>query len=700
MKTMKNKTEIDESLLFTFIMPQYGYPLRLAQLEMSSKVDEAFKTNKVFIAEAEVGTGKTFAYLIPAVNQIKRTGLPVLISTGTITLQEQLCRRDIPQISKYLKNEGLIDRDLIVSLEKGKENYICEKRLAKVKDKSEVMSAIQYGYKHDSKFDRSDFQMQIDNETWSQVNVHNCNTIHCNCAHCLYKKKRNNSVNCDIMVCNHHYMLSCLKDRRREFLKEFSGIVIDEAHNLESAAFAIFGENKGYDNYESVIRTAAAFINKPDYFDFVKVYVDDALTSASKLFDCIADESIPPRYVPEYSTQYNIGITAIIEDLAEQLYDNLQALSEQISIYQSLSEKVIPSDKNVQGQIGRISGFLKSIYFHENYTWWTQKEHGAYRLYNIPKTISEDLYKTLFSQQKPITLTSATLSTNADADGTERNFDYFSFNTGIDKIRTSKYLSPISERSGFNYEEHGLIYIEKNIPYVSRFQGSEYIEYLRQLAEQIRKAIIYSNGRTLVLFTAKDAMEFTYNLVAPTIQKELGLNCYMQGQLPSVKNLFENDIDSCLFATGSFWEGIDIKGPSLSTLVIHKLPFPVPTPIIQYKTYEMRKEGLGRVDIPEMLTKLRQGTGRLIRDVTDKGALVILDSRAASARYAGIIQKNLPPFKPVDDLKAIENFLQVPEPEECLSLMNASKSNGMMIVNDRSGLLSLQRQKSSANPHG
>ena len=658
---MKNVSEIDESMLFTYIMPQYGYPLRPAQLDMSAKVDEAFKENKVFIAEAEVGTGKTFAYLIPAVNQIKRTGLPVLISTGTITLQEQLYRRDIPQISHYLKQEGFIDRDLAVSLEKGKDNYICEKRLIETNDKSEVMSAIQYGYKHNSKFDRNEFDVPISSEAWNRVNVRNCNTIHCDCADCLYKKKRSKSTNCDIMVCNHHYMLSCLKDRKRDFLNEFSGVVIDEAHNLENAAFAIFGENKGYDNYESVIHTAMTFINKPDYHDFIKAYTQSAASLAGQLFDTIGYESVAPKYAPEFITQYNIAITPEIEEIAYQLIDSLHDLSNQISIYQTYRDNSVFFDDNIQKQIGRLFGFLKAICNHDDYIWWTQTEKGLYRMYNIPKTIAEDLYVNLFSQLKPITLTSATLSANTGIDKAEYNFDYFSFKTGIDKLKTSKYLAPISKKSGFNYAEHGLIYIEKNIPYVDRRQGAEYIEYLRKLAEQIRKAIACSNGKALVLFTSKDAMDFTYSLVAPTIRDELGIGCYMQGQFPAVKTLFEKEIDSCLFATGSFWEGIDIKGPSLSTLIIHKLPFPVPTPINQYKAYEMRKEGLGSVVIPEMLTKLRQGVGRLIRDVSDKGALVILDSRAASRKYAGVIQQNLPPFKPIHDLEAIREFLQEPE---------------------------------------
>jgi ATP-dependent DNA helicase DinG len=657
MRKMKNLREIDESMLFTYIMPRYGFPLRPAQLEMSEKAGEAFQTHKVFIAEAEVGTGKTFAYLIPAINQIKRTGLPVLISTGTISLQEQLYRRDIPQLNGYLKKEGLIDRDLVVSLEKGKDNYICEKRLSEINEPDNVLSAIRHGYKFNLKFDRNEFDMPISDETWNHINVHNCSINHCDCADCRYKKKRLESTDCDIMVCNHHYMLSCLKDGRRNFLKQFSGVVIDEAHNLENAAFAIFGENRGYDNYEKCIRAALSFIKQPDYQDFIRKYADAASSLAGKLFEAVGHESTPPEYAPEFATEYNVRITPAIEKMAYRLIGSLRDLSDQISIYQNRLENAKFSDDSIQKQIGRLSGFLRNIYSHEDYVWWTQKERGLFRLYYIPKTIAEDLYDVLFSQSKPVILTSATLSENTGAHDTGNSFDYFNFKTGIDKLRLSKYLTPISEKSGFDYAEHGLIYIEKDIPFVERIRGAEYIEYLRKLAGQIRKAILCSNGKTLVLFTSKDAMEFTYSLVAPTIRNELGIRCYMQGQSPVVRTLFEKEIDSCLFATGSFWEGIDIKGPSLSTLIIHKLPFPVPTPINEYKDQEMRMEGLGSVIVPEMLTKLRQGSGRLIRDVTDRGVLVILDSRAASKKYEGIIRKNLPPFKPINNIETIREFL-------------------------------------------
>jgi ATP-dependent DNA helicase DinG len=658
MKRMKNKGEIDESSLFTFIMPHYGYPLRPAQLEMSAKVDEAFKTNKVFIAEAEVGTGKTFAYLIPAVNQIKRTGKPVLISTGTISLQEQLCQRDIPQISKYLKKEGLIDRDLIVSLEKGKENYICEKRLRDIHKTNALLSSIQYAYKHEWKFDRNEFELPISNDVWNQINVHNCNINKCDCLDCQYRNKRMKSAESDIMVCNHYYMLSCLKDSRRDFLGKFSGVVIDEAHNLESAAFAIFGENRGYDNFESCIRNAVNLMSKSGYIDFIKGYANSAANLAGELFEAIGQESTVPDYAPEFATQCSVKITPTIEKLAYRLISNLKDLSDQISICQSFQDNTKSTDDSIQRQISRLSGFLRAIYSHDDYVWWTQKERGFFRLYNIPKTVAVSLYETLFSQEKPVVLTSATLSANTRVHETESNFDYFNFTTGIDMLNTSKYLCPISKKSGFNYAEHGLIYIEKGIPYTDRCEGANYIEYLRKLAGQIRKAILYSYGKTLVLFTSKDAMEFTYSLVAPTIWKELGIKCYMQGQSPFVRSSFEKDINSCLFATGSFWEGVDIKGPSLSTLVIHKLPFPVPTPINKYKQSEMIASGLGSLVIPEMLTKLKQGSGRLIRDITDRGTLVILDSRAASNRYIGIIRNNLPPFRPIHNLNEIKGFLK------------------------------------------
>lgn len=647
--------KINVKSFFSETLLRHNKKLRTPQLELSLEIEKAYNNKQKFIAEAEVGTGKTYAYIIPALNKINEDKKPLLISTGTIVLQEQLAYKDIPDINGYLIKEGFISKTLISLVGKGKEHYICEKRLSSYTGDDKTIELICNLYQSKNIFDRSQFKdFTIKDEQWNKINVCDCNRNNCKYYDCLYKKYKLNldTYNCDIMVCNHQYLLSCLKDTQKEFIKNFSAIVIDEAHNLERAAFSILGDCK---NLKDFTKCFDKLYNKFEIgTNKYKNKLTEAIELSEKLFKLIEMNTIiPPDDLHQNDFPYSIKINKHIKMVAQILQGLLIEFSERINVLNAFKHQTKFGEERLDFEVNRLISFLEKIYYDENKVFWVQLDHKLKpKLFYIPYEIDEILYERLFEKEIPVILTSATMSSVGSKDLLEKDFGYFMNSIGVDLVRPPYYKKPISKKSNFDYYNHGILYLEKDLEYVSR-EKDNYQEYLRLKSEKIYQIIKNSNGRSLVLFTAKDSMDYTYSTIANRLKMELGIDCYKQGQSASIKQKFEKNIQSCLFATGSYWEGIDVKGESLSCLIIDKLPFPTPGPLVDFKEQKLGEE----IKIPEMIIKLKQGAGRLIRDERDKGALVILDSRAYSNKYLNLIKNSLPEFKIIEDINDINNFL-------------------------------------------
>ena len=654
---MNLKKKIDLIDFFSSTLIKYGKNLRKPQLELSLDIEESYSNSKIFVAEAEVGTGKTYAYLIPALNKIHSSRKPFLISTGTIVLQEQLSLKDIPDINKYLITEGFISTDIISCIGKGKEHYICEKRLIECDINEEHLDDIKNYYECKNIFDRSQINIKFSENLWKKINVKHCNRQRCQYRECLYRKMKidQENYNYDFLICNHQYFLARIKDGKKEFISRFSGIVIDEAHNFEQAAFSILGGNKSIDDFINCIEHISYKLSKDYGHRNYNDNIENAYNEADLLFSKIKNNTYIPDKIIESTGQYNVKLDGEIQDVAEELYESMEFLSEKISILASFNSRNEKNEDGLFNEIKGLSEFLENISFTSNdNVWWSQLDSKIPRLFYVSKNIDEILYNILFNRGLPIILTSGTMSSEIIVEGSESlAFQYFTNNIGVDLIPYSKLKPPISKKSGFNYNEHGLLYIEEEIKFVKREDETNYRRYLDKLSERIYNIIELSKGRTLVLFTSKDAMDYTYNIVARMVKNNIGIKCLKQGQSAKIKHEFEEEINSSLFATGTYWEGIDVKGESLSTLIIHKLPFPVSNPVFEFKTERFGDSIL----IPEMIVKLKQGAGRLIRDEKDKGVLVILDSRANDKKYRNIINESLPPLKKIYDLDAIPEFI-------------------------------------------
>ena len=290
-----------------------------------------------------------------------------------------------------------------------------------------------------------------------------------------------------------------------------------------------------------------------------------------------------------------------------------------------------------------------------NNLFWIERKGKKNFIYYAPKNIDEIAYKLFFSQKsayyelfkqlsKTFIFTSATLSTG------NNDFSYFMHNIGADKVKDNSLVLENSYDSPYNYGENALVYCCKDVP-----NPKDRNKYLNYLVIKIKELIKLTNGKVLVLFTSKNDMNYVYDKIGNKINN---INIYIQNDGSSqdiVKNKFEQDINSVLFSTGIFWEGIDIKGKSLSNLIIARLPFPVVDPITEYKKSLYGKDGFSKVYIPEMLIKLKQGVGRLIRSETDTGIVCILDSRIE--KYESKVKETLPIKNFVYDINKVTDFV-------------------------------------------
>ncbi|MEA4822143.1 MAG: ATP-dependent DNA helicase [Erysipelotrichales bacterium] len=667
---------VDIMDFFVNILPSEGKPLRRSQLEMSLEIQNALSKRKKFIAEAEVGTGKSFAYIIPAYNHyIKRTSLtqkrkPILISTSTIVLQEQLIEKDLKYIKGILLKRDYVNKsDFDYCLLKGKENFLCEDRLVKVSTKkylAQMIDQISEDYYSKHCIDRNDFSY-VDDIVWKMINVKTCSN-RCECIDdCKYKEYRLKMRNSDYMfyVCNHHYLLSLLKNDKICLEEEYSAIIIDEAHNLENAAFSILGDHKSIYSFISIIERMRRKVSRGVYLSKRRLARLSKIEGMiANFFDSINSFLIKENEKIEYDIRYKLHNSSVIENLAFSLKCEINDFysNEITTIIDISSNKYGKSkdDDELENEVNNLIRFLNAITDSDNNVYWVQfikqKKDDTLQVYFIPKNIDEILLNELFNKDIPIVLTSATLS---DISAEEYGFDYFQNCIGLSRIRNIDYQPPISKKSSFNYKENCVIYFENVIKH-RQITDSNYYEYLDSKADKIYNIITITHGRSLILFTSHDTLNYTVKRIKEKIEKDLAIKCFVQGE-KSIKDLyisFREDINSCLFATGSFWEGIDIPGESLSCVIIDKLPFPVKDIVIELKTEKLQYESSFDILQPEMIIKLRQGVGRLIRSVNDVGAVAILDSRA-SDKYYKIIKASLPECKEVDSINEIGKFSKI-----------------------------------------
>lgn len=634
------------------ILKQFSrYERREAQERMVAKVSESLEKGSTLVVEAGTGSGKSFGYLIPALyqqtNQLEDQKKPVVISTATIALQEQLLQQDIP----FLGKASGMDQ-LTVKLVKGRGNYICIQKLLElerqIKTNSREMLHVQYlkselndGWNGDM----ADLSIALPPEIWKEVRS---DTEDCLGRRCQfydnnpYRKAREDLDKADILIANHALYLQDI-GAGNSILPPHNTVIFDEAHQLKHSALNSFTVRIGKFATQKLLQKIHKRL-QPIPEQFHHLIADSEAAIFEWLF---RSEQSTFRLYPDDLFLYLINKHIQVLQEVEKWLVGMD-VKQLTLIRPDMFESDLDMDKakvqreklisQLQGLIGRWEYFLEEDPFTKQRVNWVEvdRERLYYELKSTPLNISE-MMRDLLWKDKNAVLTSATLAVN-------QKLDFVRKDLGIDEANDMLLPSP------FKYEDQCVLYLPKSIPEPNTD------EFLHAITDEIEQILQLSRGRAFVLFTSNSAMQRVSHALIPRLQ----FPCRVQGELPRNRLIdwFKQTPNSVIFATSTFWEGIDVPGESLSCVIIDKIPFLPPNdPVNQAVTDFLKSRGedwFGQHALPQAVIKLKQGFGRLIRSSTDKGIVAILDPRIRKKGYGKIIQRSLPAVQIIDSLDQVQ----------------------------------------------
>ena len=630
------------------------YEYRPQQLEMANAVADAFRASEHLIVEAGTGVGKTFAYLIPAINLALSTGETVVISTNTISLQEQLIKKDIPLLQKVLPFS------FTAVLAKGRSNYLSRRRLNTLlnyerglfdtkEEVAELAGIVEWVATTDDG-SRADLEKQPRHEIWDQVVSDRDNCLRSKCptyGACFYFKARRRMQEANLLVVNHHLLFSDLEIRRSAeaqsaVLPDYQYLILDEAHHLE----AIAGKHATVELTNSRVKRLLDSLDNPSgksglsvryAASQLKAPVEDARNQANILFRAISD-----WLETEGSQRWGGSVTQRIhrENFVENVLDApLATLQAELKELKGTAQ-TDDDEEEIASHLRRCGSLREDLNLMINHSdpdsvYWietvTRGRFPRVTLNATPVNVSEAVNEYLFDRMNSVILTSATLATN-------QNFDFFKKRLGLSECRELIAGSP------FDYEKQVEIHIPSKMPDPRRS-----VEYTQSIIAHVKHYLKITHGKAFVLFTSYRMMDEVHEVVADYLDG-LGIISFKQGgdlSRSQMLEAFKRDTDSVLFGTSSFWEGVDVRGESLSNVIITKLPFEVPThPVMEAKIKQVEEQGgnsFMEFSLPEAILRLKQGFGRLIRTKTDKGMVVILDPRVITKFYGKQFLNSLPP---------------------------------------------------------
>jgi ATP-dependent DNA helicase DinG len=629
-----------------------NYEFRRGQLQMAEAVEQALESRRHLIVEAGTGTGKTLAYLLPVI----RSGKRVIISTGTKNLQEQLFFKDIPFLEQHLGK-------LRVCYMKGRNNYLCRQKLYDLTDQP-VLNGLQEieQYRQIAEWeretetgDRAELSgLPENNQLWQKLDARTDRCTGQKCKQwerCFITEMHRRAVESDIIIVNHHLFFADLALRQTGIpeagiLPEFSAVIFDEAHDLEDVASSYFGVSVSNLRFEELARDIESTLQHKQAMSATLHQALARVRERSRFFF-----GLLPAGEGRFAFR---GREAFLKKHGEEYAGLMQTLDRVFSEMELLPQK--PDE--IFGFARRIRELRTQLAFimeaqDKNTVFWiewrgegrkTRTGQTHVILQATPIDVSQILKQALFENVETAVLTSATL---AVAGAPERgSFDYVRQRVGLDHAR--EMVVP----SHFDYAKQAILYVPPDMP------EPRSPAFGRAAAEKIRRLLEITQGRAFCLFTSYAQMHDIHD----RLLGELPYPMLLQGSAPKNALLEEFRLTpgAVLFATSSFWQGVDVQGEQLSCVIIDRLPFAVPNdPVVGARIRAIDDAGgnaFFEYQVPSAVIALKQGFGRLIRSMKDRGVLALLDNRLLKQRYGRVFIDSLPAYKKTKDLADVEEF--------------------------------------------
>ncbi len=621
-----------------------GFKRRPQQLEMAQAIHDAIERTAVLVAEAGTGTGKTFAYLVPAL----LAGGKVIVSTGTKTLQDQLFDRDLPAV------RGALASGASTALLKGRSNYVCLYRLRRAASEARLASREEVAQlKRIERFaaisttgDRADLaDVPEDAPVWAHATSTRDNCLGQACpdyGDCFVMRARRNALAADVVVINHHLFFAdvALRDEGiAELLPACNTVIFDEAHQLPETARLFFGESLSSTQLAELSRDARLELRAAGGAS------PELERLAGRLEKAARDLRLS---VGEPATRLAWGQALRLPGFAdslEALHASLQALREPLEAQAERSEGLASCARRAGAALASLVRLRDAGAAEE--VRWVEVFANAARLHVTPLSSAELFSRQMQDHPRAWIFASATLAVGEE-------FGHFTRELGLEQAATRRWQSP------FDFARQALLYLPKGLP--PDPNDAAFTDAVIDATLPVLKA---SGGRAFLLFTTLRALRRAHERLSriglpyPLLVQGTGSRSELLARFRSLGN-------AVLLGSQSFWEGVDVRGDALSLVVIDKLPFAPPDdPVLAARIEAVRARAgnpFTELQLPQAVLQLKQGAGRLIRDETDRGVLMLCDPRLASRAYGRQVLRSLPPMKPTRKLAEVEDFFAAAHP--------------------------------------
>jgi len=616
-----------------------GYEYRHEQAEMAEAVQGSLLGGRHLVVEAGTGVGKSFAYLVPAMDMAARKAGKALVSTFTITLQEQLINKDIPFLTRL---KGVVPAGFTAVLAKGRGNYLCRRRLefalrrqmGLFDDFGSALCAIRDWAGQTEDGSLSDLHFVPKGQVWDAVRSEHGNCRGRKCPYfpkCFYWRARRGLETADVIVANHALLFSdlVLREEGTSILPDYKWVIIDEAHNMEHVAEEHFGIQINSSAVRFLLdglynpRSHRGFLAGADSDDLVDAVVG-AGEEARRFFRNIREWYEKTKNDNNGRCQKNF-VEDNLSGYIQRVRAGLLSRAKQAGDDDEKSELTRYADK-CTALMKDLQDFL--IQTKEGHVYWVEVGEGGRGtvvLRSAAVDVGPDVKRCLFDKFGSVIMTSATLSSGGASEGDE--FGFFAGRIGLAKYDGVRIGSP------YDYERQVKIYIEKDLP------DPNTDDFVEKASEAVKRYIQQTQGRAFLLFTSYQMLEKFSEYLGGWLG-ENDIELLQQGvgvDRSALLTQFKRDNRSVLFGTDSFWQGVDVAGEALSNVIIVRLPFAVPdTPLLAGRLEKIRENGgnpFVEYQLPSAIIKFKQGFGRLIRSKTDTGIIVILDSRVLNKSY-------------------------------------------------------------------